>query len=57
MNLHKDKTAFSTMLTTFSERANIRADILEKDYYVRLKRPHLQSVSLMKQRRYFTNTM
>lgn len=36
MNLHKDKTAFSTLLTTFSERANIRADILEKDYYVTL---------------------
>ncbi len=34
MNLHLDKPTFQTLLLTQSERTKIRADILEKDYYV-----------------------
>lgn len=36
MDLHLDRTAFQTLLLTQSERSGIRADILEKDYYVTL---------------------
>jgi predicted nucleotidyltransferase component of viral defense system len=36
MNLHVDRSAFQTLLLTQSERSGIRADILEKDYYVTL---------------------
>lgn len=36
MNLHQDKPAFQTLLLNQSERTGIRADILEKDYYVTL---------------------
>ena len=36
MNLHNDKEAFRYLLTTLSERTGVRADILEKDYYVTL---------------------
>ncbi len=36
MKLHNDKDAFLYLLTTVSERTGIRADILEKDYYVTL---------------------
>ena len=36
MKLHRDKTAFETLLLSESESAGIRADILEKDYYVTL---------------------
>ena len=36
MNLHVDRSAFQTLLLTESERSGIRADILEKDYYVTL---------------------
>lgn len=36
MNLHQDKSAFQTLLLNQSERTGIRADILEKDYYVSL---------------------
>lgn len=34
MNLHLDKPTFQTLLLTQFERTKIRADILEKDYYV-----------------------
>ena len=34
MKLHLDKLAFQTLLLTQFERTKIRADILEKDYYV-----------------------
>lgn len=36
MKLHNDKDAFILLLTQISERTGIRADILEKDYYVTL---------------------
>jgi len=36
MKLHLDKPAFETLLLSESEIADIRADILEKDYYVTL---------------------
>lgn len=36
MKLHLDRSAFQTLLLTQSERSSIRADILEKDYYVTL---------------------
>ena len=34
MRLHEDADAFRTLLLDVSEKQNIRADILEKDYYV-----------------------
>lgn len=34
MRLHKDADAFRTLLLDISETQNVRADILEKDYYV-----------------------
>ncbi len=36
MKLHLDQPAFETLLLSESERSGIRADILEKDYYVTL---------------------
>lgn len=36
MKLHLDKDPFQTLLTVISEKERIRADILEKDYYVTL---------------------
>jgi predicted nucleotidyltransferase component of viral defense system len=36
MNLHLDQPAFETLLLNESESSSIRADILEKDYYVTL---------------------
>jgi predicted nucleotidyltransferase component of viral defense system len=36
MKLHLDQTAFETLLLSESETSGIRADILEKDYYVTL---------------------
>ena len=36
MNLHNDKLAFETLLLDISERTGIRADIIEKDYFVSL---------------------
>lgn len=34
MRLHLDRSAFSVLIDTISERTNIRRDIIEKDYYV-----------------------
>ena len=36
MKLHLDKFAFSTIIDNISRRCHVRADILEKDYYVTL---------------------
>lgn len=36
MNLHLDKDAFETLLLDIQERTEVRADIIEKDYYVTL---------------------
>ncbi len=36
MKLHLDRPAFETLLLGESEASGIRADILEKDYYVTL---------------------
>ena len=36
MKLHLDQPAFETLLLSESESSGIRADILEKDYYVTL---------------------
>ena len=36
MNLHLDRDAFETLLLDIQERTGVRADILEKDYYVTL---------------------
>lgn len=36
MKLHKDRKAMELLITNISNRANIRADVLEKDYYVTL---------------------
>jgi len=36
MKLHLDKTAFEALLLTIAEQTNIRADVIEKDYYVTL---------------------
>jgi predicted nucleotidyltransferase component of viral defense system len=36
MNLHIDRAAFETLLIDIQERMGVRADILEKDYYVTL---------------------
>lgn len=36
MNLHLDRDAFETLLLDVQERTGVRADILEKDYYVTL---------------------
>lgn len=36
MKLHLDRPAFETLLLDESETSGIRADILEKDYYVTL---------------------
>jgi hypothetical protein len=36
MNLHIDRDAFETLLLDVQERTGVRADILEKDYYVTL---------------------
>jgi len=36
MKLHLDRLAFETLLHGESETSGIRADILEKDYYVTL---------------------
>lgn len=36
MKLHLDQPAFETLLLNESESSSIRADILEKDYYVTL---------------------
>ena len=36
MKLHLDQTAFETLLLSESETSGIRADILEKDYYITL---------------------
>ena len=36
MKLHLDQPAFETLLLNESESSGIRADILEKDYYVTL---------------------
>ncbi len=36
MNLHLDRDAFETLLLDVQERTGVRADILEKDYYLTL---------------------
>lgn len=36
MNLHRDKDAFKAILSDISRRAEIRSDIVEKDYYLTL---------------------
>ena len=36
MKLHNDRLAFETLLLDISERTGIRADIIEKDYFVSL---------------------
>ncbi|GLC78324.1 nucleotidyl transferase AbiEii/AbiGii toxin family protein [Lacrimispora brassicae] len=36
MNLHQDKDAFEGLLSDVSRRADIRSDIVEKDYYLTL---------------------
>jgi predicted nucleotidyltransferase component of viral defense system len=36
MKLHLDKAAFETLILDIAEKTNIRADIIEKDYYVTL---------------------
>lgn len=43
MDLHADRDAFETLLLSLSERSTIRADILEKDYYVTLLLAELSS--------------
>ena len=43
MDLHADRDAFETLLLSLSERSTIRADILEKDYYVTLFLAELSS--------------
>lgn len=36
MRLHLDKPAFETLILAIAEQTNIRADVIEKDYYVTL---------------------
>lgn len=36
MKLHEDKFAFLNIINLIHEDSSIRADILEKDYYVKL---------------------
>lgn len=47
MRLHQDPTSFQTILLTQSERTGIRADILEKDYYVTLMLEELSRKQLV----------
>ena len=43
MELHKDKDAFQALLSAISEKAGIREDIIEKDYYLTLLLSELAS--------------
>lgn len=43
MKLHKDRDAFQALLSTISEKAGIREDIIEKDYYLTLLLAELAS--------------
>ncbi len=36
MMLHENKDAFKALISSLSERTNIREDIIEKDYYLTL---------------------
>lgn len=36
MMLHENKDAFKALISSVSERTNIREDIIEKDYYLTL---------------------
>lgn len=44
MNLHLDKDAFETLLLDVQEKTGVRADILEKDYYVTLMLKELSGI-------------
>ena len=43
MILHENKDAFKALISSVSERTNIREDIIEKDYYLTLMLSELAS--------------